>query len=130
MVKNLQDRLSTLEFEFPRVRGLVDEILTMLLHSMSRDLKVLRGELSEAIARNNGLGERVEEIMRELHDVRAEVDGMKGQTKRESDEHDDIEVKQERNSILSVSHTIQRPGLALTENGVRTTSDDYTEYDI
>lgn len=130
MVKNLQDRLSTLEFEFPRVRGLVDEIPTMLLHSMSRDLKVLRGELSEAIARNNGLGERVEEIMRELHDVRAEVDGMKGQTKRESDEHDDIEVKQERNSILSVSHTIQRPGLALTENGVRTTSDDYTEYDI
>ena len=83
-MKNIQDRLSSLEFEFPRVREIVKEVPTMLISSMSHDLKVLRGELNDAIARNNELEGRLDEMGREMANMKAEVNALKAETRERS----------------------------------------------
>ena len=120
-MKNIQDRLSSLEFEFPRVREIVKEVPTMLISSMSHDLKVLRGELNDAIARNNELEGRLDEMGREMANMKAEVNALKAETRERSAGRDGSDTGQRRNNILSVSHMIVTSQcLALTMNGART----------
>ncbi|ETW82455.1 hypothetical protein HETIRDRAFT_120750 [Heterobasidion irregulare TC 32-1] len=103
VMKNIQDRLSNLEFEFPRVREIVKEVPTMLISSMSHDLKVLRGELNTAIARNNEVEGRLDEMGREMANMKAEVNALKAETRERSAGRDGSDTGQRRNNILSMT---------------------------
>ena len=114
MIKDLQDRVSNLKFEFPRVRDVVDNVPTMLIESMSRDLKVLRREFDKSIARNNELEVRLDEMRREMDEMRGLIEN-KTERRKRMDDPEDSEAGRPRRNILSVSHI---PLLKLGTHGV------------
>ncbi|ETW86491.1 hypothetical protein HETIRDRAFT_166005 [Heterobasidion irregulare TC 32-1] len=100
VMKNIQDRLSSLKFKFPRVQEIVKEVLTMLISSMSHNLKVLPGELNNAIAKNNKVEGRLNEMGREMANMKAEVNALKVETRERSAGQDGSDTGQRQNNIL------------------------------
>ncbi|ETW77156.1 hypothetical protein HETIRDRAFT_429487 [Heterobasidion irregulare TC 32-1] len=104
--------MAKLEFEFLRVQEVVDEVSSMLIESMSRNIKVLHGELGKAIAKNNQLEEKLEATRQEITDWMAETDTFKVEMKRLLEGHNVREAGGHCNSILSFS---QIPSLSIKQ---------------
>ena len=107
---------------------MVDKVPSVLVESMSRDIKILRRELAKANAKNDELEAKLEGIRRDMTDWMAEMDTFKAEMKRGSERQDVRAAGGVRNTILLVSDSYLVAGLALTENGARTSSDDHTEH--
>ena len=90
----------------------------MLISSMSHNLKVLHGELNNAIVRNNELEGRLDEVGWEMADMKAEVAALKAETRERTVGQDGSNTVHKQNNILSVSQMIiTSQCLALTTNG-------------
>ena len=131
IVKNILDRLSKLAFNWPRVEGMVEEMVdtfpSMLIMSMSQEMKVLQGELTKAIAKNDELEKKLDEMKWEMTDWKLGMESFKVEVNGRREGQDNKDGGVHHHPILSVSDKYKTSGLALTARGARLTSDDDTE---
>ena len=119
-LKNILDRISKLEFEFSRVKVMAEGVPTMVVESTARDVKVLRVELGNAVARNNELEGIVAELRVEMEEMKAVMEAMKSQGHGTMEGGGKLDAHQ-RNNVLSVS---VNKNLQLTDIDTRWMAED------
>ena len=113
-MKNLRDRVSKLEFEFPRLQDMAESVPTGLVESTSRDLKALRMELEKTVAKNKELEGWLVALRAEMNEMKGKMEGMMSHANQESREGGEREPRQ-RNNILSVSYS-HSPALTVVDD--------------